>query len=557
MKVLPLWHDASVTVEHGIRNRKRAAKLAGASGALESELDELQTTLSSALTEFEALIDECVDGVPDWANVDREELRELYFTTIADQRVSIGPRAAAIAAARVETFVRAWVSGDDDGRPASFDDGAAASWGEELDALGALIESVAEQGREAARVADERLSTRLDEVLAQIEEKRESGESGVDPQLDALRRKLRTGKVGAALLKRQSEADLLEEQRRKSEELREAWAGLEQLAFAGAEMSVDGSERLRGVLESTIEAVVAAYPELASVAEGWVEVNQPIRKRQFNAPPPLPAEDREGSPSSVADVDDAHRVTEPIAPTRTEEYARELVSEDAPELSGPRVRFDTDPPRTAQDTPLAPAGATATMEVSVALEEFQEPAFRVTTTWQPVPYSEVALVLAPPAVYTVFITGAALLYQLGLWSENPFRLWPWALPSFGAFALWALGLPAILNWRVEWDGRVPRPMRLSERRQEGFADIDAVAARIDGHRFDFAVTEATLDRWRSPSGRGWTLTLTDDGGASTMFASEATSARWQDSNAPCDPEEPLGCWRVSEEALLQLADRCA
>ena len=548
-----MWHDADVTVEQSILKRKRESHLADALRVLEEELHVLHADLAGAVTEFEALIAETLAQLPDWIDADHDEIRELFRIDLGDQRLTIGPRAAALVAARVETFVRVWVSPGAQDRPDAFDEEAALAWKAEVDDVRGLVSAVADRGREAATWADEALSTTLDALVAQLDE--ECAEAA-DPKLDELKRKLRKGKVGTALLTQQTSADLLEEQRRKTEELQLAWAHLEQIAFAGAELGVEASARLDTLLQAAVEAVVGGYPELAEFAGEHV-TSTPIRARKFNAPPPVPAADRDGSPSSLIEVDDAHRVSLPIEPTETLEVGRPRRADGSDALEEPRLRYDTEPPRTAQDTPPRPAPtATATIEVSVAVEQFREPAFRVTTAWQHVEHSEVMLALGPPTAYVATLTLLTLAYQVGVWAENPFVAWPQAFPIFFAFAVWAIGFPTFMGWRVEWQGRRPRALRLTDRRQQGFVDVDQVAVSIDDHRFDFAVSEAALSRWQEKGSRGWTLVLADDE-TEVLFASEAVSARWEDSNSALASAEPDDEWRISEDALLQIADRCA
>ena len=205
--------------------------------------------------------------------------------------------------------------------------------------------------------------------------------------------------------------------------------------------------------------------------------------------------------------------------------------------------------------------AARTVELDIASEPFndepsgpREPAFRVTDSWQAVSAPEVGLVLGLPALYIVFIMLATLAYQVGLWSENPFRAWPWAGWTFALFAVWAVGMPAWLGWRVRWDGYRPRPFSRKSRRESAVAQLNGALLTIGETRVDLRATTSTLRRWREPGEHGWALDLT--GPVQVVLASEATQDAWEASSSPTADAQPDGEWRVSEKMLLAIHDEC-
>lgn len=505
-----MWHDASVSVDQSIRERD------GTTG-LNDELHDLHASLSGAVTEFEALLDETLDALPDWVEADRVAIRDLFNIDLAGDRVTMGPRAATLVASRVEIFVRSSIATRADG----YDATAIAKWVSDRDELETVITAVEQGGQDASETAIAQLSATLEELITELAEQERDDPSPGD-QLDALKKKLRSGKVGAALAKRESEADTLEVQRQKTEELEEAWLPLSELAEAGAALSTDVAERLRSVLNSGVREAAKTHPEIAEAA--GIEV------------------------AELAEESDP--VPEP--PTEVERITR---ADGSDALEEPRFRYDTDAPRTAQDTPSVKAHtATATMEVSISVEEFREPAFRIRTAWRRVEIGEVLLALGAPTAYFVGITALTIGYHVGLWAENPFVEWPSAFPMFFAFALWAILYPIWMGWQVQWEGRIPHALRMRSKREQSFVDVDEVALTIADHCFDLADCTATLCRYKEGSERGWTLRL-DDGDEEVLFASEAASGRWEDSNSELFETEPQGAWRIGEEALLQIADR--
>ncbi len=550
-----------MTADQSIRSRERELTHADTINGLTAELDELRGTLATALAELEALLDETLAGLPEGIDADHDALRALFTIELEERAVRIGPAAGLVAVARIEGFLNDW-----GGETPATDDESLAEWRTSLDAMDLLIAAVANDGRAAALVAETRLREQLEELTAKLEQP--SADSS-DAKLDALRQRLKTGKIGA-LSKTAIRDD--DERAKKVAELTARWAPLAQLALAGAELGTDASERLNALRNTAVDAIQSARaaqepepePELEPEPEPEVEVEVDVEEaeeevdEEVPAPPTLSAVKRERRPTLPPPLPREDEVDEPDERDEQDEVEELKELSRPPELvaSTPRRRVDTDAPRMAQDTPLAAASVTATMEVIAAQRQFHEPTFRIVTGWTPVTGSEIALAIGPPTLYVVGMTAITIAYQMGLWAENPFEVWPWALPSFFAFGVWAIGMPALSGWRIEWTGISPQPLRMNDRREGGFAEIGADSAEIDSYGFDFRSTRAELSRWRDGSSRGWTLVLRNDDDREARLASVADFPRWDASNAPCAEVEPAGAWRVSEEALLHLADEC-
>lgn len=193
---------------------------------------------------------------------------------------------------------------------------------------------------------------------------------------------------------------------------------------------------------------------------------------------------------------------------------------------------------------------------AAADQKFSEPAFRDLEYWQRVEPGEILLAIGPPTAYIALLTVLSAAYHLGLWGFNPFVEWAGAFPSFCAFSVWILGMPGFLRWRIAWRGWRPLPTRFVEEQDESFIEVDVDAVTLDERRFDFASTTGVLGRWHGSERRGWLLAI-DDGAGEALLSSAASSQRWGDIKAVAHPAEPRGAWRVSERALLHIADRIA
>lgn len=513
---------------------------------IEQDLDELNSMLAEALADFEGRLESTLAALPSWFDSDDKELGELFLVELPDgDPVSIGPRAASAAAAHVDAFVRARLSTAGGDLPYHFDEQAAAEWRDELDELDDRLGEIERRARKAATSAERELGARLDAALASLDHQREQDE-------EALRKEVALGRVKPGEQARKKEAKLWEEQREKASALREGWGPLEELPFEGADLTVGTVTRLRKILESAVDALIAAYPELRSSAGDWAKPTGK-RARKFNVPRPMPKKRDPGSPSF--EVDDARRITEPIDPTSTQEYQRHVE----------RPLHDTSPPPIPTATPAPPIrptpspsalATTSPADATAPLPTVDEPAQRVLAGWDRVRASEIALIVGPPIAYIAFLLLATVGYGVGLADENPFRRWHWAFGVFIGAAAYLIVMPALMSWRVRWDDRWPILVRYHVTRQDSFVRVAPDAVIVGGERMPFDGVTPDLQRSNVENQRGWALIL-QKGEQELSFRATATIDRWNDSDIPYVDDVPDSYWNVSEETLLRIAQRAS
>ena len=535
-------------LETRLRNRRRSAQLRDATNAREAELDELRSRLGADLLAFEDRRDAAIAEIPDWADVDRDEVAALFDARIDDDTPALGPRVVAYGAARVDTFVRVWLSvpGIDPDDGAGPDD--VARWEMELGELRARLEEIRNAAREAASAAEKQLGEHLEAVLAALEDARESGE-------EVLLQGVEEGALEAGADARKKEASLWEEQRERAAIVRDAWAPLEELVFEGVDIAVAGLARLEQLTKRVAADMAAAYPELVDAAHP----PGPMRLRKFVMPPPTPVTRDASSPSFV--VDDARRVTEPMsAPYETEEFAREVLA----------AARDTEPPARATPPPLPEPEAesdpvvveTPPLRRPVRPDPTPTPArdstrdettHRIRSGWQPVRLLESAMVLGIPVVYTAVLFVATLFYEVGLVS-NPYHASDVALPLWLGCAGCVFILPAILGWRVIWnpDWR-PRFVRWQRLREDTVMRIDADGLTLGENRLVWDEASALL-RKSSRVEPTWVLEV-DAPHVHLFFAAEATANEWARRRVDGAPGVPLNAWYIGEDTLLEIARR--
>lgn len=528
-----------VKLETRLRNRRRAAQLRELHQNLEGDLETLRSTLGHALNEYEGTLSDALDVLPGWANVDRAQVRELFAITNLGEDVMLGPRAVALAAARVEVFVDAWL-----GRGLDPDDplplGSLERWSEDLAEVRVLLARVREESRGAAASAENTLGSKLDAVLASLEEAREERE-------EALLEEVERGNVAAGEAARKREAKLWEEQREKASVMRERWSPLEELVFIGIDSTIGGIDYLEGMVDAVADGMTQAFPDLDPKA-----ARRGKRVRKITQPPPLPTRRQEGSPSSV--VDDARRETEPLDVFRTEELEREveaLVTSDLLPLVDEPPPLPAVPPRTKPaPAPPAPARPVATDHPNIV---YDEAVFRVVTGWQEVQRAEQLLVLAPPAVYTAFLFIWVLAYHVGIFDRNPFDAWNAALPLFLGCASCLFLLPAILGWRVEWsaDWR-PSVLRWQRKREDSVLRVAPDSLRLGESDVRWDLARGRMFRSGKVE-RYWYLELSERGRTVELGAPATDLGAWEACQDVTPPRKLA--WHVSEETVLEIAHR--
>jgi hypothetical protein len=481
-----------VDVETRIRIRKRDAVRRTALAELDDRFEELRHELTHALQDFEERVDACIESLPDWAGDELDDVDDAFQIQVGKgDPVRVGPRAAAVLAARLEEWAQIWLSPDGEGPEDGFDDDAGQKWADELDELDDALSQLEREARGAATAAGESLGGKLDELLANLEADREEGE-------EALEKAVAEGDVDAGEEAREREAKLWEEQRKKAAEVREAWEPLEELAFEGAETTVEYVAVMREILETAVDSMLTAYPELREPARDWVKSDA---KRIFKIQPP-PKRQKTRDPNSPSfDIDEPRRKTEPLGENRTEEYPRTAPATPAP---------------VPRNTPAPPAREHPT--------SWDEAVFRVWKGWEAVVWTEIALVAGPPAAYTAFLAAVTLAYWGGALTDNPFHRWAWAFPVFAGLAAYGLVVPLFLQWRVRWTAGRPHIVRWEEHRRDAVLRIGTDAVELGEQKIHYRTGSAR--RGERDDGLGERLRILGPSGDELVVESGPRSEAW-------------------------------
>lgn len=458
---------------------------------LNEELDALRSDLAAVLNDFEGRLDACIDELPEASSIDPDAIDAAFQVEVGTleegETVRVGPRAAAVLAALLEDWIEGWISPDGASPEEGFNEQMAADWADELDDLDDALSHLERVARRATTDAEQTLGEMLDEALAALEEEREAAE-------EELRRQVTEGEVDAGEEAREQEAKLWDEQRQNAAAIRRAWEPLEELAFEGAEVTVAQVARMREILETAVDTMLAAYPELREAARDWVKSDA---KRIFKIQPP-PKRKKKRDPNSPSfDVDEPRRVTEPLDETRTADYPRSAASTPAPT---PRPKRREHP---------------ATWDEAV---------FSIWKGWEPVAWTEIALVAGPPAAYMAFLAVMTVAYQVGVLDDNPFHQWAWAFPVFAGLGAYGLVVPLFLQWRVRWDEGHPHIVRWDEHRRDAVLRVDAEAIELGEQKIHYRTGSARLSK--RDDGLGERLRILGASGDELVVESGPRSEAW-------------------------------
>ena len=479
--------------------------VSGALSRLEDDLDDLRDRLAQELDTYEGRIAKASNGMPIWLKIDPAWIREWFQFDFDEMRLVLGPRVVAFGASRVETLFRTNFRDQSPGE----------SFAQELEDVTQFLQRLSENTRVGAEEAQEQLADVLDEVLLDIEEKREKDEH-------ALRQLVSSGDVERGEETQKEIADLWEEQRARAKEAKAAWEVLERLVFEGLEHVGEGIEELEEFLDLMRGLVFGVKPK-----EKVAVPDESSRKTEK-----LPTEGTSEWERESADVwgptDPDVGPTAPMDAVKDFEDERVEVEEVAVEEDAIEVAVEEDAIEVAVEEDA--------IEIAVE-EELEAPkevrvrgvASRVVDEWGLISVLEFLVVAGPFLVFSI-VFGTML--QLG---DTPVWFRPWVFPvGFGTVATWLVLGAIVRHWRMTWP---PAILSLSEEVEETEYEIRASKLFIDGKEIKL---EARIEKWRSDQSFGWAVSSS----GICVFCEGRNFKFWDSYDAPMTAVGP-DAWEIS------------
>ncbi|QED27030.1 hypothetical protein FRD01_07205 [Microvenator marinus] len=471
--------------------------VSGALSRLEDDLDDLRDRLAQELDTYEGRISKASNGMPIWLKIDPAWIREWFQFEFDEMRLVLGPRVVAFGASRVETLFRTNFVGK------SPDD----SFAEELEEVGEFLQKLSERTRIGAEEAQEQLADILDEVLLDIEEKREKDEH-------ALQQLVSSGDVERGEETQKEIADLWEEQRARAKEAKAAWETLERLVFEGLEHVGEGLEELEEFLDLMRGLVFGVKPK-----EKVVVPDESSRKTEK-----LPTE---GTSEWERESAETWGPTDPdVGPTAPMDSVKEFDDEPVEEESESEpveVEEEAVEEEVVEEEPVEEKLEEAPKEVSV-----RGVASRVVDEWAPISALEFLVVAGPFFVFSI-VFGTML--QMG---GTPVWFRPWVFPvGFGTVATWLVLGAIVRHWRMTWP---PAILSLSEEAEETDYEIRASKLFIDGKEIKL---EAKIEKWRSEQSFGWAVSSS----GICVFCEGRNFKHWDNYDAPMTAIRP-DAWEI-------------
>lgn len=475
--------------------------VSGALSRLEDDLDDLRDRLAQDLDTYEGRISKASNGMPIWLKIDPAWIREWFQFEFDEMRLVLGPRVVAFGASRVETLFRTNFVGK------SPDE----SFAEELEEVDEFLQKLSERTRIGAEEAQDQLAEILDEVLLDIEEKREKDEH-------ALRQLVSSGDVERGEETQKEIADLWEEQRARAKEAKAAWETLERLVFEGLEYVGEGLEELEEFLDLMRGLVFGVKPK-----EKVVVPDESSRKTEK-----LPTE---GTSEWERESAEVWGPTDPdVGPTAPMDSVKEFDDEPVEEES------DSEP--VVEEEAVEEEAVEEVVEEEPVEEELEEApkvvsvrgvASRVIDEWAPISALEFLVVAGPFIVFSI-VFGTML--QMG---GTPVWFRPWVFPvGFGTVATWLVLGAIVRHWRMTWP---PAILSLSEEAEETDYEIRASKLFIDGKEIKL---EAKIEKWRSEQSFGWAVSSS----GICVFCEGRNFKHWDSYDAPMTAIRP-DAWEIT------------
>lgn len=505
----------------------------------EEDLDDLRDQLSRELTAYEQRLDVAVLGMPAWLALESAWVRD-WFQYDADEGLALlGPRSVALAASHLEGLVLSMF-----GPP-----GGPYTWPDEDEfasrstALRLRLNDLEARARTCALDIEEQLSETLDEIIADLESKRERDER-------ALRELISAGDLDRGEDTQREIADLWEDQRTRTREIRQVWEPLERLAFEGIHSVGEGLQQLRELLnhleslvlgvrkgspaepsDDDFPRITEALPRQESTDE-WerdtVEADPTDEPEWGVTDPDLP-----GPTAPLAILPDEEDVTAE-EPREVETPTKTKIEPEKTKIE-PEKTKRAEPPKAAAKPPAGVKPQPKPEKVSVA----RGVASRVVDEWQPVPVAEKLLIAGPFVVFSVVfgVVSTMALFGSPVPSMTGWWVFPW---GYLAVVGWLIIGAILRHWRLDW------PLRLVEWAEfEEDVALEISAERLTVGKETVDLERLRVTRWQSDAQHvGWIVS----GPGINVFTVERDYSRWSASKQPVESVF-AEMWEVQPELL--------
>lgn len=586
---------------------------------VEEDLEDLRDDLADELQYYEERLRTLSDGLPEWLQLSGRTIRDA-FRFPEDSPLPdgiLGPRAVALAAADVESFILTWFEPDASQEPKNFalletrDEFTRASHDTR-----AFLDDVFKSSKILANFAHGVLEDLIDTVLYELETKRRT-------DVNALDSLVQEGALDPGRDTQKETAEIWEEQRSYVEEVNAAFDPLMDLVDEGLALTQRGILELHALVERATQGRLGTSSESSYVSEAKLsetshtELDDSFIVEQEHiddyddfseeAHDTLPAKDLIASlaastslslsspkSSSTPQVADSH-----LAEFHTDDSHDEYLHDTFDNI--PHDDSFDDSFATLNSTPEKPYetlrsetwhstdehdfddfedsdDATSILydhelddDVEQNLEsrpqvhiELEEPGeirancFRVRSGWHSIPRKELAAILVLPTLFLVGIISLCCLYLAGMLDDSPLRIWGWTRGATTAAIAWLVVLPIMMNWYPAWRGWIPKFIRHYE-------DGENATALVDERRFSIEriscplrdLKQVRVLRWESQRDRtrGWLLVIEPRYHAAVfLVTSEEDEILWFDSPLP-RAEPPVDSWQLTPENFERLRER--
>ncbi len=557
---------------------------------IEEDLEDLRNDLADDLEDFEQRLRILSDSLPEWLQLSGSAIRKAFrFPETSPLPEGIlGPRAVALAASEVETFIDTWFDTKDAALPRNFallevrDEFTAAA-----NNTNTFLDDVCYAAKILANDAHNELEDLIDTVLYELENKRRT-------DVNALDSLVQEGVLDPGRDAQKETAEIWEEQRLYVDEINAAFDPLMDLVEEGLALTLRGVAELHALVDratqgrlgtSTEPAASPAAPDNHTRIDDTSSNPEIVDNTSPETYDTLPARDliasiaaSTSSPHTEPDLspdlsndEDSFHHHDTLTDTITD-----APQTTTPELPAPEHVF-SEPLQDELGTPtLAPIEQSVLeqsldptldtnksteikgIEEAEEIEEVRARCFRVRSGWYSIPRKERAAILLPPALFLIGIVSLCCLYLLGMLNDSPLRIWGWTRGAITASIGWLVILPIMMNWHVSWQGWRPKFLRHQE-------DEENAIALVNDRRFSLEriscplrdLKQVRVLRWESihDRTRGWLLLIEPRYHAAIcLVTSEEDEVLWFDSPIP-RTEPPVDSWQLTPEDFESLRER--
>ena len=224
---------------------------------LEGDLDELRETLTRQMRQFEGGLKQHVAQMPVWLELPYGRVHQMvrFPQDGSFQGALLGPRAVALAAGEIEQFIRTWIGQGEElvDLERALQPHVARPWGRDLSLLALYLDNMEHEAQAVMIAARTSLMHTREEIVAELEERRRADS-------EALEELVSRGDLEQGNQARREIAELWEEQRRRADTFSRRWEQLERHVEGGLDVTENGLDTLRELLENANTALSQAHP---------------------------------------------------------------------------------------------------------------------------------------------------------------------------------------------------------------------------------------------------------------------------------------------------------